>query len=215
MLVKGTRIIEGDEGLAFNEIESCFKSILLNRRYERIRFPTIVKPDIWFDRSGKEIEDQMWTFKDKGGRDCSLAPEYTAIVQKQWDEHWSKNKKKPYRIWYLEKCFRYERPQEGRYREFTQLGVEILGPDPASYQDEAIELLRLGLDISGIKYDFNDKVERGLSYYRANGFEASVEALGAQKQIAGGGAYQQGCGWAVGVDRAALALTKQMQKTDQ
>lgn len=149
----------------------------------------------------------MWTFTDKADRPVCLIPEATALVQREYRERWSKEKPKPIRVFYVQRCYRYERPQAGRYREFTQFGVEILGPD--DYSTEAEITLINALAAAGVKYDFDNEVERGLSYYTRNGFEARVDALGAQKQIAGGGSYAEGCGWAVGVDRLVLALMKQ------
>ncbi len=84
---------------------------------------------------------------------------------------------------------------EGRYREFTQAGIEILGPSPEKYQDEAEEVLRGLLDSFKLDYRFCPSVKRGLSYYVDNGFEVEVDSLGAQKQVAGGGRYEQRVGW--------------------
>ena len=55
-------------------------------------------------------------------------------------------------------------------------------------------------------YSFNPAVKRGLTYYVEDGFEAEVASLGAQKQVAGGGRYAEGIGWAIGVDRLMLAI---------
>lgn len=167
------------------------------------------EPEPWITRSGTEIERQMWTFRDKADRPVTLIPEATAIVQRLYDEKWSKEKPKPVRVFYATRCFRYERPQEGRYREFTQFGVEILGPRPQEYEAEAKRLLIECLDATGVTYDYDDGATRGLSYYTRQGFEAACPVLGAQKQVAGGGTYAQGCGWAIGVDRLVLALDKQ------
>lgn len=67
-------------------------------------------------------------------------------------------------------------------------------------------------DIYLIRYSFSDTVKRSLSYYVEDGFEASVDYLGAQKQVAGGGRYAEGIGWAIGVDRLMLA---QQRKTNE
>ena len=126
-----------------------------------------------------------------------------------YDSNWKKSLPKPIRLFYVARCYRYERPQEGRYREFTQFGVEILGPNPENYDNEAQSMLQQCLDRVGVEYEFDNDVVRGLSYYTRTGFEARCEILGAQKQIAGGGTYPQGCGWAIGVDRLILAKNKQ------
>ena len=163
------------------------------------------EPEPWITRSGTEIERQMWTFRDKADRPVTLIPEATAIVQRLYDESWSKSKPKPVRVFYCCRVFRYERPQRGRFREFTQFGAEILGPTPEAYEDEAKSLLRQCLDSTGVPYEWDGDATRGLSYYTRQGFEASCPSLGAQKQVAGGGTYPQGCGWAIGVDRLVLA----------
>lgn len=154
------------------------------------------------DKAGPEILGQMYTFKDKGDRDICLVPEGTALIQQMFNENWNKCMKKPIRIFYVQRCYRYERPQAGRYREFTQIGVERLGGDDG--RDEVVSLLKKCLGLFPVKYNFNDSVKRGLSYYVEDGFEVEVESLGAQKQIAGGGRYKEGIGWAIGLDRLML-----------
>lgn len=144
----------------------------------------------------------MWTFTDKGDRAVCLIPEVTGLIQETWREDWSK-RAKVRTVFYVQRCYRYERPQKGRYREFTQIGVEMLGSQDTA---AAKALLRSCLDAVGVEYAFDDSVSRGLSYYVEQGFEARCDALGAQKQIAGGGAYAEGVGWAIGLDRLLLAI---------
>jgi histidyl-tRNA synthetase len=143
----------------------------------------------------------MWTFQDKGERNVCLIPEVTGLIQETWREDWSK-RAKTRNVFYVQRCYRYERPQAGRYREFTQIGVEMLG---STDMGAAKALLRSCLDRFDVEYSFDESVRRGLSYYVEEGFEASVAKLGAQKQIAGGGAYAEGVGWAIGIDRLVLA----------
>lgn len=147
----------------------------------------------------------MWAFNDKGERPVCLIPEVTGLVQELWRDTWSKQGKSK-RIFYVSRCYRYERPQAGRYREFTQFGVELLG-DINGGSEEATGLLRACLDRFDLEYAFSDAVKRGLTYYVEEGFEAECAKLGAQKQIAGGGRYAEGVGWAIGVDRLMLALS--------
>jgi len=156
----------------------------------------------------------MWQFEDKGGRSCCLIPEVTGLLQETWRTSWRNKAAQDQRcapdkatrnVFYVQRCYRYERPQAGRYREFTQLGIEMLG---SADTDRAKALLRTCLDAIDVAYQFDDVVSRGLSYYVEAGFEAAVERLGAQKQVAGGGAYAEGVGWAVGVDRLVLAKMK-------
>jgi len=129
----------------------------------------------------------------------------TGIIQELYRGGWDKSLPKPVRVFYVNRCYRYERPQAGRYREFTQLGVELLGGTAPQDSQEVKELLIKCLDGVGLDYKFVDSVKRGLSYYVEDGFEVECEKLGAQKQVAGGGRYAEGIGWAIGIDRLLLA----------
>ena len=173
-------------------------------------FDEIILPSLWEQRTfqekaaGSPVLSQMWAFQDKKGRDVCLIPEATGIIQELFREQWEQMLPKPIRLFYITRCYRYERPQAGRYREFTQVGVEILGPETS--KDEAVSVLRKCLDDFGLKYLFVPAVKRGLTYYVEDGFEVECEQLGAQKQVAGGGRYPEGIGWAIGLDRLLLAL---------
>lgn len=145
----------------------------------------------------------MWTFRDRRNRGVCLVPEATGMVQELWNGGWRMTMPKPARLFYVTRCYRYERPQAGRYREFTQFGIEALGPTVA--RAEVIELMKTCLVELGIPYTFKDKVLRGLRYYIDAGFEAECAALGAVRQLGGGGRYAEGIGWAFGVERLLLA----------
>lgn len=171
-------------------------------------FDEIILPSIWeaatfLEKLGAEKERQMWTFRDRGDRNCCLIPEVTGIIQELWRGDWSKRMRSA-SIFYVSRCYRYERPQAGRYREFTQVGVEILG-DPPGDRDLAIRTLRGCLALFDGEFEFVDSVKRGLSYYVSDGFEVECRALGAQRQVAGGGRYAEGIGWAIGLERLLLA----------
>lgn len=147
----------------------------------------------------------MWKFQDKGERECCLIPEVTGIIQELWNNGWDRSMRKPKRFFYISRCYRYDRPQLGRYREFTQFGIEVLGSDQSELAFEVVNLLKQSLDAVGIEYEIKSNVQRGIGYYVEDGFEAECASLGAQKQIAGGGRYKEGIGWAIGIDRVMLA----------
>lgn len=149
----------------------------------------------------------MYAFDDKKGRPICLVPEITGPLQDLWRNVWSKRFTQK-RVFYVARCYRYESPQLGRYREFTQVGVELLGSTAFRDRSEAIDLLRSVLDLCGVPYILDESVKRGLGYYTEDGFEARCDLLGAQKQIAGGGRYAEGVGWAIGVDRVLLAQSR-------
>ena len=154
---------------------------------------------------GAAKEGLMWTFDDRGGRRVCLVPEVTGMVQEMWNAGWDRTMRKPAKLFYAARCYRYDRPQAGRYREFTQFGIEILGGKAPDDREEALAALRACLASVGVACDFREGVERGIGYYVGDGFEAECPSLGAQKQVAGGGRYREGIGWAIGVDRLLLA----------
>lgn len=167
--------------------------------------PIIWEQETFVDKAGPEILNQMWTFKDKGDRNVCLIPEVTGLIQETYRNEWAKSLPKPIKVFYVSRCYRYERPQKGRYREFTQFGVELLGSNTPADREEVVQLLDKCLKAFNVNFEMNLAVKRGLSYYVEDGFEAVCNELGAQKQIAGGGSYAEGTGWAIGVDRLLLA----------
>lgn len=88
--------------------------------------PALWQQQTFLDKGGPEIASQMYAFNDKKGRPICLVPEITGLIQDTWRESWSKGARGPRRVFYVARCYRYERPQKGRYREFTQVGVELL-----------------------------------------------------------------------------------------
>ena len=177
--------------------------------YGEVVLPCIWEAGTFLGKIGAEKENQMWTFEDRGGRAVCLVPEATGMIQELWNGGWSRTMPKPARLFYATRCYRYDRPQAGRYREFTQFGVELLGPPRPGDREEVLGLLKSCLDALGLRYKVCDGVRRGIGYYTEDGFEAECVCLGAQKQVAGGGRYAEGIGWAVGVDRLMLALQRQ------
>jgi histidyl-tRNA synthetase len=202
-LARGTRIIYGEEAKQRRELKNKMILLAEDKGFDPIELPSVEKAAIYEDKAGKEILNQMYTFPDKKGRELCLRPEGTATVQLLADEVWKG--RKDVKVFYELKCWRYERPQKGRYREFIQFGVEWL--NPRDMEKAKLELIELATNMVGLvtsNYQVTDSVERGLAYYVENGFEISCPELGAQKQVVGGGAYKQGIGFAVGFDRLAL-----------
>lgn len=180
-------------------------SSFINRSYNEIILPSIWELDTFQKKAGgSDILNMMWSFKDKGDRDVTLVPEITGIIQELYQNDWARTQPKPMRLFYISRCYRYDRPQKGRYREFTQIGIECLGGRVE--KQEVIDLLKDCLDLFGLQYQVVESVKRGLTYYVEDGFEIECSTLGAQKQVAGGGRYQEGIGWAIGLDRLLLAL---------
>ncbi|MDX6605895.1 MAG: histidyl-tRNA synthetase [Solirubrobacterales bacterium] len=279
--------------------------------YGRIDTPVFEDTDLFARGVGEStdiVQKQMFTFEDQGGRSLTLRPEATASVCRAFLEHGMQKLAQPVKLWTGGPFFRHERPQAGRYRQFTQVDAEAIGSDSplvdaelillandivaelgvegvrlrlgslgtpatrAAYLDELREYLRSHqdelsdevrdridanplrafdadhegtrnvmtdaptllarldpedaehfaevralLDRSGVAYELDPTLVRGLDYYTRTVFEFECERLGAQSGIGGGGRYDglieqlggpptPGCGWALGVDRVALAL---------
>lgn len=193
---KGTRIILGNEK---RNLINEMVSVLNEQGFTEISIPIIQSQDTFSDKVGAENNNLMYNFTDRGNRDICLAPEYTAVIQKLAKTTF-KNEKNLF-VFYVQECFRGEKPQAGRFRQFTQLGVEIINPDKdynATLQNLAYTLIEL----SGREIILNTDVTRGLDYYKeGKGFEISCNELGSSKQVCGGGEYDGGIGFAIGIDR--------------
>ncbi|UTH76804.1 ATP phosphoribosyltransferase regulatory subunit [Chromobacterium sp. IIBBL 290-4] len=176
---------------------------------EEAILPALWSQDTFISKTGgSEILDQMWAFPDRKGRPCCLIPEATALFQERCKTFLDGRREAAF--FYIARCYRYERPQAGRYREFTQLGFEILSPSPSEGLARSIAICRGFLDSLGLRYELDCAARRGLSYYLdGEGFEMRAPELGAQKQLAGGGPYREGAGFGIGLERLALALEAQ------
>jgi histidyl-tRNA synthetase len=95
------------------------------------------------------VQKEMFTFEDQGGRSLTLRPEGTAPICRAYVEHGLHKLPQPFRCWYSGPFFRHERPQTGRFRQFTQVGAEALGSDDPSLDAELILLLRELLERAG------------------------------------------------------------------
>ena len=191
---KGTRIILGNKKR--NLINKMIE-ILQKNSFQEIQIPIIQYQETFKNKVGIENSNLMFNFNDRGNREICLAPEYTAIIQKLAKTTF-KNEK-DIKVFYVAECFRGEKPQAGRYRQFTQLGVEIINPTEISI----LPLLACDLITTVTKeFNINFDVVRGLDYYKeGKGFEIVCEQLGSSKQICGGGEYEGGIGFAIGIDR--------------
>lgn len=199
--VKGTRIITGELAKQRRIFLNKLIGIAEEEGFEELTLPSIEPAKIYIDKAGEEILEQMYVFPDKKKRELCLRPEVTATVQLVADKHYKK--RKDIKLWYFERCWRYEQPQEGRYREFFQFGMEVINPS-SDWKEKMISISERMVSIRTKDYLVTKSVKRGLDYYTSDGFEISVNKLGAQKQVVGGGAYRQGIGFAIGFDRLML-----------
>ena len=303
----GTRDILPPDAGRWRELVRVFADQVESAGYECIVPPMFEDLGV-FQRLGDAtdvVTKEMYDFVDKGGRHIALRPEHTASVCRAYAQH---RPVPPWKVWYSGPNFRYERPQAGRYRQFDQVGIEVLGVDDACLDAEVISLgwyfykaiglqnvqlivnslgdagdrgkyvdalaryfesrrdelssealatlernplrvldskrpqdaaaiadaptigaflsddaaahfaaVRAGLDALHIPYTVNERLVRGLDYYRRTTFEFISSALdSAQNAVGGGGRYDglvedlggpatPGIGFALGVDRTLLA----------
>ncbi|MBN1390806.1 MAG: histidine--tRNA ligase [Candidatus Thermoplasmatota archaeon] len=147
---RGTRDFGPDEMRSRRSIESKMRGAIESFGYREISTPTFEHSDLFIARSGPQILDQIYNFLDKGGREIVLRPELTAPVMRFYFSE-LRNSPKPLRIYYFGNCFRYERPQKGRYREFWQMGLEYIGNRTPLALSEVINASISALDSSGLE----------------------------------------------------------------
>ncbi|MBO4797484.1 MAG: histidine--tRNA ligase [Candidatus Methanomethylophilaceae archaeon] len=311
---RGTRDFLPDEMEKRRFYENKLRDTAKIFGFREIETPIFEEAELFILRSGPNVLKELYAFKDKGDRDIALRPEMTAPAIRMFVNGMS-NDPKPVKIFYFGQCFRYERPQSGRYREFFQFGAELIGKAAPESDAEVIGMaasmikslglkdykIRIGhigvlrqrisdagvpaeraaevlqkldkklydearpllesmnvpgdsiddifsltetvggtevleripgeagdylkqvtgylnaMGIEDIEIDLG--VVRGLDYYTGMVFEAEAPALGAEKQICGGGSYTLSelfggekvfsTGFAIGFDRILLAMEKE------
>lgn len=142
--VKGTRDVLPPETRVWNRVEAVAREVFALYGYDEIRTPVLESTEL-FVRSVGEATDivhkEMYTFTDRGDRSVTLRPENTAGVARAYVEHSLAQAGRPWKLFYMGPQFRYERPQKGRYREFRQIGAEVLGPADAATDAEVLVML--------------------------------------------------------------------------
>lgn len=132
-------------------IENKMRTVAENFGYGEIVTPIFEELELFTLKSGDGIIGEMYAFEDKGGRKLALRPEITAAVSRAYVNE-AQVAPKPLRWFYFAECFRYERPQKGRYRQFWQFGCELIGVDTAAADAEVIALSHELLKSSGVRF---------------------------------------------------------------
>ncbi len=136
---RGTRDLEPDEMEYRNCVENQLRVTCGSYGYREIKTPMFERTELFKEKSGPSIVEEIYAFKDKGGREIALRPEFTASVIRMYFQE-MREMPKPLKIYYFGSAFRYERPQAGRYREFWQFGTELIGVDTPYADAENIAL---------------------------------------------------------------------------
>jgi len=147
---RGTRDFLPEEMAARNQVEKMVRAAFESYGFQQIQTPIFEQYELLAARSGEEIKESMFTFASDAGR-YALRPELTSPVCRLVASDALRALPYPYKLYYLGPCFRYCRPQPGRYREFYQAGVELMGCADALADAEVIALAvktirKLGID---------------------------------------------------------------------
>jgi histidyl-tRNA synthetase len=161
--VRGTRDLLPPETALWNFVESAVRDVFRTYNFQEIRTPIFESTELFARGVGEEtdiVSKEMYTWEDRGraasekGQSLTLRPENTAGVVRAYIEHtmWERGLNK---LYYIGPQFRRERPQKGRYRQFYQIGAEVIGPASAGSESpardaEVLEMLATLLDRLGI-----------------------------------------------------------------
>ncbi|PNX47002.1 MAG: histidine--tRNA ligase [Thermoplasmata archaeon M11B2D] len=147
---RGTRDFTPDEMQKRRYVEQTMAATFTSFGYGEIQTPTFENLELFTAKSGESIINELYTFTDKGGRALALRPELTAPVIRCYIEK-LQMEPKPLKLFYFGNCYRYDRPQKGRYREFQQAGCEIIGTDTYEATAELLALAFTLLKNTGLK----------------------------------------------------------------
>ncbi len=163
---RGTKDLLPDEAPAWRWFHETHAAVAGRHGYQLIDTPVFEATEL-FARgvgSGTDIVDkEMYTFTDRGGRSVTLRPEGTAPVLRAVLGAHLEQHRRPVRVHYAMSMFRYDRPQAGRYREFHQVGVEVIGDRDPCYDAEVVEVgwrFMSELRIDGVDLQLNTLGDR-------------------------------------------------------
>ena len=163
---KGTYDVLGNESGELLYLKKLIESLMDKYNYKYYKTPTFESSELFHRGVGETtdiVNKETYDFKDRGGRDMTLRPEGTAGIVRCFIENKLYALSKPLKIWYFGSMFRYERPQAGRTREFTQFGVEAFGSNDPMLDAETISIMvnffKL-LGLKGIKVNINSLGDR-------------------------------------------------------
>jgi histidyl-tRNA synthetase len=157
--VRGMKDYFGKELEKLKYIEDVFRDSVIKAGYKEIYTPLVEDFKLFALKGGEELRNTMYVFKDKAEREVALRPEFTPSVVRAYLNN-MQHLPKPVRLFYTGTVYRYDEPQFGRYREFRQAGVELIGSSSLLSDVEVVSLLaeiyaKLGL-LKDIKIKINN-----------------------------------------------------------
>jgi histidyl-tRNA synthetase len=196
---RGTRDLFGEELRNIRHVTRVMTDVFRRYGYSEIETPMFEHLELFTKKSGANVVNQLYAFQDKSGRWLALRPELTAPAVRAYLSH-LKSAPKPLKLFYLGDCFRYEEPQAGRWRQFLQSGVEIIGSTRTEADAEVIalsddimrelglkwrklhigniRLLREVLSKAGVKDDDQDSIMRAIDSHEDPRLNDELERAG-------------------------------------
>jgi histidyl-tRNA synthetase len=159
--IKGMNDILPGEVETWQYLEECAHTVFKAFGYREIRVPVLEKTELFCRSIGETtdiVEKEMYTFTDKGGTSMTLRPEGTAPVIRAFIEHRLHTLDPVSKLYYLGPMFRHERPQKGRYRQFHQIGAEVVGLDDPKIDAQVLAMLShffAVVEIDGVALQIN------------------------------------------------------------
>ena len=147
---RGTRDFLPDDMEKRRYYEGLLRNVAKTYGFREIATPIFEESELFILRSGPNVLGELYAFKDKGDREIALRPEMTAPAIRMFVNEMS-NDPKPIKMFYFGQCFRYERPQSGRYREFFQFGAELIGNPNVESDAEVISMAGAMIRSFGLK----------------------------------------------------------------
>ena len=192
---RGTEDVLPQESKLWQYIEGVARNVCERFGYNEIRTPIFENTELFQRGVGDTtdvVQKEMYTFEDKGGRSLTLKPEGTATLVRSYIENSLYANPQPTKLSYIIPCFRYEKPQSGRLREFHQFGIECFGASSATTDAEVISLAHMfltELKLEGIqlninsigcplcKKDYNEKLKNYFKNYKGDLCPTCLERL--------------------------------------
>lgn len=143
-----------EESLIWEKVLNTLRKISYDFGYGEMVTPTFESLGLFIHSVGEStdiVTKEMYSFLDKGGRELTLKPEGTSSIVRAYLENNFNVKPKPVKLFYIDRYFRYERPQKGRFREFHQYGAELFGCNAPSADAEMISLCEVMLKKLGFE----------------------------------------------------------------
>ncbi|MFO8133439.1 MAG: histidine--tRNA ligase [Thermoplasmatota archaeon] len=147
---RGTRDFTPAEMQQRRTVEAAMRSVFERYGYGEIAMPAIEHMELFTMKSGEAVIEETYEFHDKSGRHLALRPELTAPAMRFYVER-LQMEPKPLKLYYFGPCYRYDRPQAGRYREFWQMGCELIGTDTPEGIAELVSLAYQAVRETGLR----------------------------------------------------------------